>query len=190
MSKELIQFDPACPSYEIASYIDGELSHEQEKVLEEHLAVCSSCTSELTIQKQFLNALDNGIREASEIDLPADFARKLIATAESDVSGLRDPREQLNTLFVVVTLGIFALFALGAESSGMFNGVAQYFDTAASIGSIFTRIVFSFFVGVAVILRNVGSPIESEILIAIVPAVVIVPLLYIVTRSSDRFRRV
>lgn len=189
MSKELIQFDSECLSYEIASYIDGELSREHEEILEAHLATCESCANELTIQKQFLNALDNGVRSAAEIELPKDFARKLIATAESNVSGLRDPREQLNALFVVVTLGLFALFAHGAESSGLFSGVSQYFEQAASVGGILVRIVFSFFVGLAVILRNVGSTLESNISMAILPVLLSVPILFVVSRLLDHLRR-
>lgn len=189
MSKEFLQSGAECLSYEIASYIDGELSREHEENLETHFANCEACASELRIQKQFLNALDNGVRSAVEIELPKDFARKIIATAESNVSGLRDPREQLNALFVVMTLGLFALFAVGAESTGMFAGITSYFEQAASVVGIVIRPVLSFFVGLAVVLRNVGSPVESDISMAIVPLVLSLPLLFIFSRLFDHLRR-
>jgi anti-sigma factor RsiW len=46
-----------CPSVEISSYIDGELTPRREIALEKHFAVCESCTSELNLQKKFLIAL-------------------------------------------------------------------------------------------------------------------------------------
>ena len=189
MIKELIQFDRDCHSYEIALYIDGELSREHEVILEAHFNLCSSCASELTTQKQFLNALDNGVRSAADIELPHDFARKIIATAESNVLGLRDPREQLNALFVITTLSLFALFAFGAESAGLFAGVSEYFEQAASVVGVVARIVISFFVGLVVVLRNVGAPFHLDIALAIFPAILLMPLVFIVSRFFHRERR-
>src|SRR5690349_12215641 len=103
-----------CPSYEIAAYIDGELDQSRELELSMHFAACDVCSQELNQQKQFLCELDAGLK--GEIELPSDFAKTVIANAESTVSGLRRPRERFNALFICAALSLFALFALGPDA--------------------------------------------------------------------------
>src|SRR5262249_2163468 len=112
-----------CPSLDIAAYIDGELSPDAEIALERHLATCSFCTEELNLQKQFVNALNCSLGAVPEI--PADFTKRIVTNAESNVRGLRRKSEWLNALFVCVALLFFVLFALGANARGAF---ISFFD--------------------------------------------------------------
>src|SRR5690349_11921217 len=85
-----------CPSIEIASYLDGELSPDLELQLEAHLAKCVICTQELNDQKHFINALNNSLIDGP--DLPTDFTKRIVTNAESGVSGLRQKKERLNAV--------------------------------------------------------------------------------------------
>jgi hypothetical protein len=54
---------------------------------------CSVCADDLNLQKSFLNALDSSLDEETEIRLPKNFTKTVVANAESRVSGLRHPHE-------------------------------------------------------------------------------------------------
>src|ERR1041385_2648105 len=102
-----------CPSPEIAAYIDGELSPTDELTLEGHLLSCCICAEELNAQKELVNELNISLDR--ELELPADFTKRIVAHAESNVNGLRRPGEWLNAVFVCVALLFFILFSLGAR---------------------------------------------------------------------------
>ena len=89
MEYRQLQAKDECPRDEISSYIDGELSSEQELELEMHFAACAVCTEELKLQRQFLCALDASLENEPDIELPKDFTKVVVASAESRVSGLR-----------------------------------------------------------------------------------------------------
>ena len=88
-----------CPRADIAAYIDGELTPREELALELHLAACPDCTGELNLQKQMLRALDCGLKDRTEIELPKNFAKTVATRAESNVSGLRSKEERFRALF-------------------------------------------------------------------------------------------
>ena len=77
-----------CPSPDIGAYIDGELSSKREVELDVHFASCPVCLDELNDQKNFLTSLEYSLQGESDIELPPDFARVIVANAESTVSGL------------------------------------------------------------------------------------------------------
>ncbi len=153
-----------CPSFEIAAYLDGELDAPRELELESHFASCSTCSNELNHQKHFLNQLNSRLSNESEIELPKDFARQIVANAESSVSGLRHPGEQLNAVYIIATLLFFVVFAMGAEAQGFFSGFASILEKAAAVGGFLGRIVYSFFVGVIVVLRTLAAPLQFGLL--------------------------
>ena len=105
-----------CPSEDISSYIDGELSFEQEMKLEIHFENCTICLGELNRQKQFLCGLESGLKNESDLILPANFAKRIVANAEANVSGIRRPAEFFNAVFVCVAILLFVLFASGANA--------------------------------------------------------------------------
>jgi len=151
----------ACPSFEIAAFLDGELDGAREFELDSHFSSCNVCSTELNHQKHFLNQLNSRLSSEDEIELPKDFTRQIVVNAESSVTGLRRPREQFNAVFIIATLLVFVVFAMGAEAEGFFNGFADIFEKVAVIGGFFGRMVFSFFVGVIVVLRTLAAPLQS-----------------------------
>lgn len=83
-----------CPLPEIGAYIDGELSRQEEFLLEQHLANCSICFRELNEQKSLFCILDSALKENPTkenylTDLP-DLSKSFIVHAESTVSGLKN----------------------------------------------------------------------------------------------------
>ena len=146
-----------CPAEEIAAYIDGELDSFCKLELETHLAGCEICALELNQQKQFLSSLDHSLRHEKEFDLPANFTKSIVANAESTVSGLRRPRELFNALFICAGLALFVLFAAGAEGSKLFSGFSAIVEQIAAVGGFFGHLVYSVFVGLAIIVRTFAA---------------------------------
>jgi anti-sigma factor RsiW len=175
-----------CPADEIADYLDGELDAARDRELELHFAECGTCEDELRLQRQFLCALNSSLDRQSEIDLPEDFTRRVVANAESSVSGLRKPVERFNAIFICTALLLFVLFALGVDASGLFTSLGNSFDQVAVIGSFFGHVVYSVVVGVWVILRSVGGVVQIP---AAVSLLLVAVVLYVFTRAFYRFRR-
>ena len=178
-----------CPSDEIAAYIDGELDASRELELDAHFLTCSACSDEIKQQKQFLCELDANLRDAGEIDLPANFTKTIVANAESTVSGLRRPRERFNALFICAGLFLFALFALGTDASRVFRGLAVAFDQIAAVGGFFGHLVYSVFLGVAIIVRSLAAQLRFDLLIAGALTATIAALLMFISRKALRLLR-
>jgi anti-sigma factor RsiW len=164
---------------EISAYIDGELTPSREFELELHFAACRSCTAELNEQKQFLCSLNSTLKNEQEIELPADFAKHIVANAESSVSGVRRPRELYNAVFICVGLGLFVLFALGADASKLFGGFFGFAEQAAIAVGLLGRIVYSIFYGAVIVVRLVASALEGDFAIALGVAAVVIAMIYV-----------
>lgn len=161
----------ACAIEDIAAYIDGELNAEREIEIEAHFAICEPCSAELNLQKQFLCEVSRGLRSTHEIDLPADFAKTIAINAESSVRGLRGSRERFNAVFICAALALFALFALGADAQNLIGLAYGIFEQIAAVGSLFGQLVYSFFLGLTIVLRSAVLRVGIEPAIAIVLAV-------------------
>ena len=75
------------------------------------MKLCAACSAELVEQRLLLCTLDSTFNHSSNLPLPTDFARVVAARAESDMSGVRDRRE--NTLALRLCAGLaIAAFAL------------------------------------------------------------------------------
>ena len=146
-----------CPIEDIAAYIDGELDARQEMDLEVHFAGCGSCLFELNRQKQFLCGLNMGLARETELELPPDFTRLVVANAESTVSGLRKPRERFNALFICAGLILFVLFAIGPEARRVLDGFSTVIEQVAIVGGFFGHLIYAFFIGVAIVLRSIAT---------------------------------
>ncbi|HMT09116.1 MAG TPA: zf-HC2 domain-containing protein [Pyrinomonadaceae bacterium] len=188
--KDILDNPNVCGKYDLAAYLDGELTAEGERMVDEHLSVCPHCNSELNLQKRFLSMLESEVGRSPELPLPKDFAKRIVVTAESNVSGLRNKSEQFNALFLVATVALFCLFALGAEASGMFQGLTKTFDAIASVVAVVVRVTASFFIGLSVVLRNVAAPLEGANYLLLLPAILTVPILYSMGRMLVRLRRI
>jgi anti-sigma factor RsiW len=159
-----------CPTDEIAAYIDGELSSARELELDAHFVACCDCTAELNEQKQFLHALDASLGAPGEIDLPTDFAKRVVVNAESTVSGLRRPRERFNALFICAGLFLFVLFALGTDTGSLLSSAANFFEQVSAIGGFFAHLVYSVFLGLAIIVRTLAAQFPVQEAFAVVLA--------------------
>ncbi len=179
----------ACPTDEISAYIDGELDGERETELEGHLAGCDVCSRELNEQKHFLRHLDASLGDEREIELPANFTKSIVANAESTVSGLRRSRELLNAAFICAGLFLFALFAMGADAGKLFQWLSVIVEQVAAVGSFVGRLVYSVFVGVAIIIRTLSGQLRVDVATILAVAIVIALFSLYVARKFPRARR-
>ena len=179
----------ACQTEDISAYLDGELSPSRELELEVHFTVCEPCFFELNLQKQFLCSLNSSLQDENEIELPAEFTRHIVANAESTVAGLRRPRERYNAIFICIGLFVFVLFALGADAGRLFAGLASTFEQAAAVGGFFGHLIYSFFVGVAIVLRTLGAQVKADAAVGIVLAGVAAFTVMLLSRKLLRLRR-
>lgn len=186
----MVVLEKKCPVEDIAAYIDGELDAAREAEIEVHFAACDECRLELNLQKQFLCDVTSGLQREDAIELPRDFAKKIAVSAGSSVSGLRRPRERFNALFICSALALFALFALGTEAGNWLNLTYRAFDQIVAVGAFFGQLVYSFFVGVAIVLRTFAARTSFEMLAAIMFAVFCVAITIRYRRSVLRLLRV
>lgn len=178
-----------CSPDEIAAYIDGEMGSAREMEMEAHFAACAACSLELNQQKQFLCGLSSTLRHEGEMELPAGFTKLIVANAESTVSGLRRPTERYNAVFICVALLLFVLFALGSDSGRIFANVSTIFDQVGAVGGFFGRIVFSIFLGLAIIVRSVAGQFRVDVVMAVTfVAIVALVVLYVSRKMTDARR--
>lgn len=178
-----------CPSIEIASYIDGELSLEKELELELHFAGCNFCLEEMNQQKQFLCALDSALRNEAEIEMPSNFTKVVVTNAESRVNGLRRPTERLNALFICAALLFFVLFALGAEAGSAFKPVAAVFEQVIAVVGFVLSFAYDIAFGAVVILRPLGSRMAIGYFVSAILLVLFVFSLFGLSRLVLRHHR-
>jgi len=142
--------------YEIAAYVDGELTSSEELALEIHFAKCSPCAAELNEQKKLLCALDSVLEGEREIELPENFTKVVVAHAESNVSGLRHSKERFNALFVCAGLFLLTLLGLGSETEAVLHTFIKFGEQIFAVAAVTAHLFYDFGVGTAVILRSLS----------------------------------
>jgi hypothetical protein len=157
MNHETAKIQTPCPREEIAAYIDGELKPWMEIELEMHFAGCKICKKELNSQKTLLCALDQFRSSEKEFELPEDFTKVVVTTAESNVSGLRRPQERQKALFICASLFAFVLLVLGGESEAVLGTFREFAEQFLAVIGFAAHLVFDFMVGVTIILRFLGN---------------------------------
>lgn len=158
MKEQAGKIEQTCPRTEIAVYVDGELSPHQELVLEQHLAACETCRTELNEQKKLLCALDFLLEEKpSEIKIPENFAKVVATRAESNVSGLRNREERKRAVFLCASLGLIALVGLGAEAKTVFAASAVIFEQIIALAVFVGHLTYDVAFGIVVILRSLAN---------------------------------
>jgi len=175
---------------DIAAYIDGELSPGEELGLETHLAVCKLCAAELNEQKTLLRALDFALEDQKGIELPVNFARIVVANAESKVSGLRRPQERFKALFVCAALFLLVLLGLGGETKTVFETFGKFADQFLAVGGFVWNLIYDLAVGTAIILRSLSHRIgfNSNFSAAVLIGFFLVSLVFL-SRFRTRFNR-
>lgn len=180
----------SCPSVDISAYIDGELSLERELEMEVHFSSCSGCSLELNQQKQFLCGLDSSLKRENDLELPPDFARSIVANAESTVSGLRRPNERFNAAFICAALLLFVLFVLGSEAAGALGPITNFFDQVFAVGGFFAHLVYSIFVGISVVIRAAAAQFSPDLMAGSASILLFAAILLFISRRVWRIRRV
>src|SRR6267142_639882 len=105
-----------CQIDQIASYLDDELDSAALTRFETHLIECPRCRAELAEQRGLLGTLNSVLSNSSERPLPTNFARVVAAHAESDMSGVRAPREHRRALRLCALLSAASLALLGVAA--------------------------------------------------------------------------
>ncbi len=185
------EFDRSeCPSFEIAAYIDGELDPARESDLGQHFAACAVCSAELNQQKHFLCTLSSSLMHEQEIELPRDFAKTIVANAESSVNGLRRPRERFNAVFICATLFLFGLFALGAESGGGIGRLIDIYEKLSAAAGFFAHATYSFLLGLGFVVRTLGEQTHIPVAVSLLSVMLFSIVLILVSSRWIRFRRI
>jgi anti-sigma factor RsiW len=154
MKQEPSKIQTDCPRKEIAAYLDGDLNPREEFDLELHFAGCPTCTAELNEQKKLLCALDFALENEHEIELPENFTKVVVATAESNVQGLRCPRERNRALFVCAALFLVVFLGLGAETSKTLATMGAVTEQFLAVGSFIVHFIHDITIASTVIFRS------------------------------------
>ncbi len=159
MTLQTAKTEKVCPQDEIAAYIDGELSSREELDLEIHFAGCAGCRSKLNEQKKMLCALDFALEADNLIELPVNFTKVVIANAESNVSGLRQPQERFKALFICASLFLVVIIGLGSETETVIKTFGKFGEQTFAVGSFAFHLIYDFAVGISIILRSISHQI-------------------------------
>ncbi len=157
-----------CPNDDIAAYVDGELSAEAETAFERHISECEACARGLLDQRQFLAALTASFDDASSIQMPADFTKRVVSNAESTVAGVRRPNELLTAVCITAALFSFSLFAFGGEAFAIAITVEALGERVLALGLFVLRMAGGLAFAIAVISRSLVSSFEPAGLILLV----------------------
>jgi anti-sigma factor RsiW len=189
MERTEINNEVLCPSPDIAAYVDGELTPDQELQLDLHMAGCRVCSDELNLQKNLLNALEGSLDERA-FELPKDFAKTVIVNAESRVSGLRHPTERRRAAVVFSALLLVAILVLGGNVGVVFAAAATIAEKAIAVIVSVGHFVYDIALGSVIIVRSVASDLvfDSANGVALLLLVLVVSLL-LSSRLLVRFHR-
>jgi len=114
-----------CQREQVVAYVDGELDASAQDAFEQHLAVCESCRADLTTQRMFLCELDSVLNQDPEIPAPGNFARVIVAHAETDMRGMRTRVEHKRALRLVLILVLAAFSLLGVAAGEVVLGATR-----------------------------------------------------------------
>ena len=190
MKEQPQEFAFECPAEEISSYIDGELSPENELALESHITSCEICRNELNRQKGFLIALSDTLEREGEIELPKDFTKAIVVHAESRVTGLRDRRERSAAIVIAGVMLLLIVVAFGGSIAGVYSPAGAATGKAGTVFGVVAEIVFDLTRGITAFLRSLlSTQTFGGFLAYIALSLAAAATIYFVTRSLRRFFR-
>ena len=178
-----------CPTSDIAAYIDGELSPGSELQMDLHLARCAACSEELNRQKQFLLCLDGSLKAGDGVELPEGFTRSVVARAEANVRGLRQPHEVYNAIFVSAAIAIFILFAAGSGAGSFVDSSYAAVERISIVVSFIGHLVYDLSLGIAVVVKAAAGQARADILVMVLLSAVLAPLTALLCRRMLRVGR-
>ena len=159
MDLQIAKTKKVCPRAEIAAYLDGELSPSDELTLEQHFAICKTCLDELNLQKKLLSALDFAFESKSEIELPENFTKVVVAKAESRVSGLRSKKERIWALSICAGVLFLTMLGIALESDQILYSLSDFGKQFLALAGFINHLIFDITIGLAVILRFLSQQI-------------------------------
>ncbi len=147
-----------CPREEIVAYIDGELSAADEINLDLHFSNCKICTKELNAQKKVSTTLEILLEDkAKDIKIPANFTKIVTAKAESNVCGLRHPKERSSAFFISAVLILLVVVGSSTEIQTVWFAVDKFTHQFLTVGSFIWHIVLDIAIVFTVILRSLSQ---------------------------------
>ena len=84
---------------------------------------------------------------------------------------------------------LFILFALGTDAGKVLDGVSTATDQIAAVGSFFGHFIYSFFLGVTIVVRSFASQMRPDALAAALLSIIVVVSLAYVSQKVLRIRR-
>lgn len=186
MNAQTSEYKFDCPLAEISSYLDGELSAGSEAALELHLTDCAVCRAELNDQKSFLLALSGSLENEPEIELPANFARTIMTTAETSVTGLRGRSHTLVAIAIIATIFSLLIVVLGSNAANAMAPTATLLGGFAAVVGMAGQVAYDFAYGTSVFIRSVVS---TSAIAYLIVGVAMVGGLFLASRSIRRFFR-
>ena len=154
----------SCQREEIVAYLDGEVDAASLVRLEQHFANCEHCAAELRVQHLLLHELDFALMDAPALELPKNFAQVVAARAQSDMSGMRAPRERRRALGLCVALvaASFALLGGTALGEAVLAPPRAIWKVGVALFSFLGHALYDAGAGVAVISRGLGGHLLFE----------------------------
>ena len=179
------------PRAEIAEYIDGELAPQAELEFDLHCAICKICRDELNAQKKVSSTLEILLDENPEqIELPENFTKIVTAKAESNLDGLRNPKERSRALFICAILFLFLIFGFGTESGTVLFAVEKFAEQMFAVGGFIFHLFYLLLFGISTIFGSLFKKfVFSSSLTLLLTAGTFVISFFILSRMVLRFNR-
>ena len=125
-----------------------------------------------------------------EIELPANFTKVIVTTAESNVNGLRRPQERFKALFVCAALFLLIILGLGGETGTILNTFWKFTDQVLAVAGFVFHLFYDISVGIAVILRSLSHQVVFDAgIVAVLLVSLILVSLILLSRKIVRFDR-
>ena len=187
MIERMDNIDNGCQLEDVAAYLDGELTAGGLARFEQHVHECATCASELRAQRQLLCTLDVAFNDSRTFDLPKNFARVVTASAENDLSMIRNGRERKRALQLCGLLGLISFGLLGAATRTIvFDPLRSIFRTARVLFDLIFQALSDAASTSAVLVRMVGRAQPASLLLL---TVAFVASLFCLSLLIVRYRR-
>lgn len=162
MSETVTAQQKLCDQNLIGAYVDGELDADLTVLLEDHLNDCADCQFELRAHRLFVCELDSVLTKSGGIPVPADFSRRIAASASSDMSGVRTRSENRKALAICMILALSGFALLGATARSAVIVFAQKFVTKIfSLVEFMTTAVYDAVVGLVLVFKVLSGRMQS-----------------------------
>ena len=181
-----------CRREEIVAYLDGEVDAASLERLEQHFANCEECAAELRVQRRLLQELNFALMDEPAIEMPKNFAQVVAARAQSDMSGMRAPRERRRALGLCVALVAVSFALLGSTALGesVLAVPRAIWKVGAALFGFLGHALYDAGTGVAVISRGLGGHLLFESRVSSLLVLILIALAFFtLARLIIRYHR-